>query len=486
MPPPFPALDPHAAWLASVARCAHVAVGVSRMDDGRFLEVNDAFCRLFRLTREAVIGRTSAALGLWPDRAQRERLLAQIRLHGSVSGFPARYRNQAGEEGQLLVSARIVDGDGTPCLVGFLTEVSDQHELLEGLRTAQGRLGVALRATELLVFAQDRALRYTWAANPALGATEAEVLGRTDAELLGPEVAAPLTAIKQRVLDTGRAERRDVWVANNGQLACFDLVVEPERDAAGRVQGIVCAAMDITQRVTAGGASWPPAPVPAPLPAPLPGPPAAPAPLPATGYAPAALPEAGAESPPARPTAPPVPAGPLLAIEGLAALIGREDLSPRQAERLRRILRELHRLGRPDRPDLAAARIGLRRRHGGRLVVVAEHNPVLRELVAALLEEAGLRVMTAATGVQAFSLAVQHRPALLLLDMALPQRGGVAAARAVRATTGQGALPIIAMLAPGRAAEAGRALDADLDDLIDKPVSAEALYRKVLAWLEPR
>ena len=87
----------------------------------------------------------------------------------------------------------------------------------------------------MLVFRQDAALRYTWVANPALGATEDELLGRSDDEILGPEAAAPLVAIKRGVLASGRPARRDVWVDNQGRSGCFDLVVEPERDAAGRV-----------------------------------------------------------------------------------------------------------------------------------------------------------------------------------------------------------------------------------------------------------
>jgi CheY-like chemotaxis protein len=118
-------------------------------------------------------------------------------------------------------------------------------------------------------------------------------------------------------------------------------------------------------------------------------------------------------------------------------------------------------------------------------VLVAEHNPVLRQLVAALLEQAGLQVVQATSGVQALSLAVQLSPALLLLDMELPQRGGVAAARAIRTLLAR-RVPVVAMITAATPREAALALDADLDDVIDKPVVAEQLYPRVLAWLDNR
>lgn len=398
MPPP-PSHTRHADtdWLALAVHTARVAVGVSELHSGVLVDANDAFCRLYRYRRDEVIGRRSAELDLWPDPRQRERLFELLLRHGQVDGFAARYRNRLGETGDLEISARIVHRDGEPFVMGFLSDVTDRMELLEGLRAAQGRLGVVLRSSRVLVFAQDLALRYTWVANPALGATEDELLGRSDDDILGPEAAAPLVAIKRGVLASGRPARRDVWVDNQGRRGCFDLVVEPERDAAGRVVGIVCAAFDITHRMGAAAVAAPQPPAGAPLP-------------------------------------------------------------PREQ---------------------------LQQRHAGAQVLVVEHNPVLRQLVAALLEQAGLQVVQATSGVQALSLAVQLSPALLLLDMELPQRGGVAAARAIRTLLAR-RVPVVAMITAATPREAALALDADLDDVIGKPVVAEQLYPRVLAWLDNR
>lgn len=113
---------------------------------------------------------------------------------------------------------------------------------------AAQRLRAALGLTGLLVFHQDRSLRYTWVANPALGLDEASILGRTDAEVLGADEAQPLMQLKRRVLRSGRRERATLWVGRGDRRACFDLIVEPARDSAGHVAGLVCAAADVTQR----------------------------------------------------------------------------------------------------------------------------------------------------------------------------------------------------------------------------------------------
>ena len=101
-------------------------------------------------------------------------------------------------------------GDAQGAVIGVLVvvhDVSDRKRAEELFRANTERFRVALAAAPVVVFNQDRELRYTWVGNPALGMKAADAIGRTDEELLGAEMARPLTTIKRRVLDTGRFAR---------------------------------------------------------------------------------------------------------------------------------------------------------------------------------------------------------------------------------------------------------------------------------------
>ena len=165
----------------------------------------------------------------------------------------------------------------------------------------------------------------------------------------------------------------------------------------------------------------------------------------------------------------------------MASLIGREALTQRQAERLKRIDDEAGRLAGPTtRLPRASACVSdtpapwwwwpSRTRWSASCCRRCSKTP-------------GCAWAAARNGVEAFSFTLQHAPALLLLDMELPQSGGVAAARAVRTMVAR-PLPIVAMLSASAPMSAERALDADLDDVLDKPIAPESLYDKVLSWLE--
>jgi PAS domain S-box-containing protein len=115
------------------------------------------------------------------------------------------------------------------------------------LRQTEQRFSFALQNAPIVVFNQDRDLRYTWIYNPALGYKANEVIGKLDSDIMpSAETASQLTEIKQRVLDTGVMERHEVAIPTDQVTHYYDLTVEPLHGKAGEIIGVSCAALDIT------------------------------------------------------------------------------------------------------------------------------------------------------------------------------------------------------------------------------------------------
>jgi len=236
------------ALFEAVFEGSHLGIGISRLADGRFVEVNSAFLRLFGYSREEVLGRTALELGLWPRPEERAILLERLRADVEVTAYEAGFRRKTGELGVVAVSARLIRWDGEAYMVGILADITGRKRMEAALRESEAHLRLALAATHLPVFRQDRQLRYAWIANPALGFSSEDIVGRTDVEVLGRKAAAPLVRIKNQAMREGRSLREEVWLELEDKTGCFDLIVEPERDADGHVVGILCAAADITER----------------------------------------------------------------------------------------------------------------------------------------------------------------------------------------------------------------------------------------------
>ncbi|MEH2210732.1 PAS domain S-box protein [Nostoc sp.] len=119
---------------------------------------------------------------------------------------------------------------------------------LQQLKVSKERFRLALSSSDIVVFQQDRDLRYQWIHNPQGLDTAEEMLGKSDDELFPASVAEQLQAIKLKVIETGVATREELCLTTSGEDCFYDLLVEPLRDADNSILGITCAGVNITER----------------------------------------------------------------------------------------------------------------------------------------------------------------------------------------------------------------------------------------------
>jgi PAS domain-containing protein len=82
-------------------------------------------------------------------------------------------------------------------------------ERTKELAEAKQRFEIALRGSPIMVFTQDRDMRFTWVHNPPSGINPAFLIGKTDSEILPPEAADPFMAAKKRAMERRVADHRN-------------------------------------------------------------------------------------------------------------------------------------------------------------------------------------------------------------------------------------------------------------------------------------
>ena len=119
----------------------------------------------------------------------------------------------------------------------------------------------------------------------------------------------------------------------------------------------------------------------------------------------------------------------------------------------------------------------------GELVLVVDDEPaILRALSAALLAR-GHAVAVAATGAEALTEVATRRPAVVILDLGLPDIDGIEVFRQLRRWTDT---PVIVLTAEGAESRKVEALDEGADDYVTKPFSTPELLARVRVALRHR
>lgn len=99
-----------------------------------------------------------------------------------------------------------------------------------------------------------------------------------------------------------------------------------------------------------------------------------------------------------------------------------------------------------------------------------------RFMMRRLLEMAGYEVLEASDGEQAVQMAVEAKPALILMDLSLPKLDGLAATREIRQRKGLKKIPIVAVSAHDSPESRIEALQAGCDEYVTKPIDFDHLH----------
>jgi two-component system cell cycle response regulator DivK len=115
----------------------------------------------------------------------------------------------------------------------------------------------------------------------------------------------------------------------------------------------------------------------------------------------------------------------------------------------------------------------------GERVLLVEDNEKNMKLFRDVLRATGYRSLEASTGRQALILATTHRPALVLMDIRLPDMTGVEALGRLRLDERTARIPVVALTAQAMKGDRERFIEAGFDGYLSKPVDIDELLTTV-------
>jgi len=180
-------------------------VTLSLLEDGIYLDVNDAFCRDTGYSREDIIGRSSLEFGLWPDPGLRKAMVDELRAAGSLKDRELELRTRSGEIRNILRSAELITIDGKPCIISVNKDITERKTAQDSISRSEERYRSLFEESKDAVFVSTPEGQFL-DINPA----GVELFGyESKEELLNVKIAGELYLDRQHRLNFQRLMERD-------------------------------------------------------------------------------------------------------------------------------------------------------------------------------------------------------------------------------------------------------------------------------------
>ncbi len=217
--------------------------------DGRILDCNDSFARMFGFDARAAI-LTRSIKELYFDLSVREEFLARLREHQFLTNYEIRMRRADGAPIWVLENVSLIGEGGEQIIEGTLIDITERKRVEQALRTSEANYRTLIDQLDQGIFLKDRDLRYV-TANPVFCAgvamTEHELRGKMIQEVFP---AGPITQrsreIETRVLADGCAIETEEVIEVGGKPCSFRICRMPVKDPNGVVAGVLGICWNVT------------------------------------------------------------------------------------------------------------------------------------------------------------------------------------------------------------------------------------------------
>ena len=187
-----------------------VALSISRISDGIFIDVNEAFIHLFGYDREELIGQKAIELNIYTNPVDRQEIVRLLQQQKKVVNYKVIARTKNGSEIKILTSAEKIEINGQANIIWTSLDITEREQAEDLLRETSNYLNNLLDYANAPIIVWDthfRISRFNPAFERLTGYKSQEVIG-LDLDILFPENKK--TESLQQIARTLSGERWEV------------------------------------------------------------------------------------------------------------------------------------------------------------------------------------------------------------------------------------------------------------------------------------
>jgi PAS domain S-box-containing protein len=219
---------------------------ISRMEDGKIIEVNDTFILLTGFTRKEALSNSTIGLELWKDIEERNSVISALHSGKVVEGKEFEFRKKNGEIRTGLFSAKIIYVNKEPYIISSIDDITERKQAEKLLKESEKKSISIMENSADAIFITNQQGKYLYsnkAVSDMLGYTSGEMKNKTIADISPPNKIEEYFKFFKHILNEGKGFTEIELLKNDGNYISTDLnaVILPD----GTIYG---SCRDITER----------------------------------------------------------------------------------------------------------------------------------------------------------------------------------------------------------------------------------------------
>jgi PAS domain S-box-containing protein len=172
-------------------RSSPAALMITRLSDGQYMELNDAYCAIVGYHRAELIGHRTTDFDIYINKGDRKPIVEKLLASGSVRDHESSIRHRSGEIRNVITAQELITFDGEACILTHLLDITERKQAEEKLRQSELRYRLISENTADVIWVLDPATGRMKYVSPSveklIGLTPAEVMERPLSEILTPK-----------------------------------------------------------------------------------------------------------------------------------------------------------------------------------------------------------------------------------------------------------------------------------------------------------
>ncbi len=104
-------------------------ISITTLTTGRYIEVNESYCRQIGYDSKELLGRYSYEINLFPDPEERARMTMMLSMYGYLRNYPVNYYTKVSGIRKCLVSAEIIELQGERCMLAVIDDITEKMRM---------------------------------------------------------------------------------------------------------------------------------------------------------------------------------------------------------------------------------------------------------------------------------------------------------------------------------------------------------------------